>query len=226
MADLKPFLPRALVRAPRDLRLAPQARHGLRALSEVGAARLPARRLARGRRPPGLRPRPHPQAVPRRLRHRVRHPGAARRHRPERAQPGVLGARSPRPPTTGSASISRKPEPRLQVRHRRADRGRGGLGRRDRALRRRSGLRPGVHADAHARAARQPPLLADLRRGRAARAARRHARVRLRRASLHRHRLALLLRRGRRGAFDLVPDGRVRASSSKACSSASRASRW
>ena len=100
-----------------------------------------------------------------------------------------------------------RPEPRLEVGHRRADRERGSRGGRDRALRRRSGLRPGVHADAHLRAPRQPPLLADLRRRRAARASRRHARVRLRRPSLHRHRLALLLRRGGRGAFDLVPDG-------------------
>ena len=36
------------------------------------------------------------------------------------------------------------------ARHRRADRACRGRGRRDRALRRRSGLRPGVHADAHA----------------------------------------------------------------------------
>ena len=49
-----------------------------------------------------------------------------------------------------------------QVRHRRAERARGGLRRRDRALRRRSGLRAGIHADAHERATRQSPLLADL----------------------------------------------------------------
>ena len=100
-----------------------------------------------------------------------------------------------------------RPEPRLQVGHRDADGEHGSRGGGDRALRRRSGLRAGVHADAHGRAPRQPPLLADLRRGRAARLARRPARVRLGRPCLYRNGLALLLRRGGRGALDLVPDG-------------------
>ena len=77
----------ALVGRAGNLRHAPPPRHELRALSEVGAARLPPRRLAGGRRPARLQPRADPRAVPRRLRRRVRHPGAARRHRPERGQP-------------------------------------------------------------------------------------------------------------------------------------------
>ncbi len=105
------------------------------------------------------------------------------------------------------------------LRHRRALRGRRRGGQGDRALRARSGLRAGVHADAHVRAGRQSPLLADLRGGRAPRPAGRAARVRRQRASLHGRRLAVLLHRGGRGPLHLVPDrrhqprhrGRVRA---------------
>ena len=116
--DLKALPADALARAPGDLRLAAQARHELRALSEVDAARLPARCLAGGRRQSGLGPGPDPLAVPRRLRHRVRHPGAARPVRPQRAQPGVLGR-----PDLGrqrlAARLLHQARAAPQVRHRR-----------------------------------------------------------------------------------------------------------
>ena len=173
----------ALARAPGDLRLAAQARHELRALPEVGAAGLPARRLAGRRRRPGLQPRPDPLAVPRRLRHRVRHPGAARRCRDRASSTAISRPRSRRPSTTGSATPS--PGPSRACRS---------------AI-----VVPTENAEAAvaeiercaddpafaqvfmltrtAEPARQPPLLADLRGGRAARLARRPARVRLRRPS-------------------------------------------
>ena len=170
---LKPYPVAALVRASaRPTARAAQPACRLRALSEVGAARLPPRRLARGRR--------HRRA-PTSTSCREQHLDA---YGIEYGILGPLGVTGQselnlefsrrhrrRPSTTGSASTFTQPEPRLKVRHRGALRGRGGLRRRDRALRRRSRLRAGAHADAHERAARQSPLLADLRGRRAARPA-------------------------------------------------------
>ena len=56
-----------------------------------------------------LQPRPDPLAVPRRLRHRVRHPGAARRDPARARSTSSSRPRSPRPSTTGSASSSPGP---------------------------------------------------------------------------------------------------------------------
>ena len=87
---------------------------------------------------------------------------------PERAQSRACRPPSPPPSTTGSASTFTRPEPRLKARPSSCPYEDGAAAaQRDRALRDRSGLRAGVHADAHVGAGRQPPLLADLRGGRA-----------------------------------------------------------
>ena len=100
--------------------------------------------------------------------------------------------------------------------HRRL-RGRARRGRGDRPARTRPALRAGADALAHDRAARAPPVLADLRGLRAARAADRHPQRRLGRSSDHARRLPVVLHRGRRR------DGRARsrrrsgACSARAC---------
>ena len=112
-----------------------------------------------------------------------------------------------------------RPERRLKASIVIALRGPAGGDRRDRALRRRPRLRPDPDAGADLRAARQPALLADLRQGGRGRAAGRRARLRLRRPSGHRSRLAVLLRRGDDRPFRRLPGrrrepraaGRVRA---------------
>ena len=85
--------------------------------------------------------------------------------------------------------------------------------------RRRPPLRPCAVPEPHQRAARQAPLLADLRGGGRGRAAGRHARLRLQRPADEQHRLAVVLHRGDHRALGLAagvgrePDrgGRVRA---------------
>ena len=80
--------------------------------------------------------------------------------------------------------------------HRGAVRGRRCRRRRDRALGRRSALRPGADGDPHRQPARPEAVLEDLRGRRRGRPAGRCARLRLRRLSGHRQRLAVVLHRG------------------------------
>ena len=161
-----------------------------------------------------------------RLRHRVRHPGPARRHRPERDQPRSRARPSPLPSMTGSAISSPGREPRLRS-----------------AI-----VVPYEDGEASAREiercaddpafaqvfmltrSSEPPATAAT--GRSTKPPQRHglpvgtARVRRQRPSLHGRRLAVLSTSKRAPAIPPRARRSSPASSSRACSSASRSSRW
>ena len=165
------------------------------ALSALLAADRAARCLAADRRAARLRPRLHAEAASRSARRRVRDLAGARslhllaaesrirRRDPARHQrlaAGVLVA--PRSAPEGL-------DPGRAGRH-------GSGDRRDRALRQNRRIHPDQRLAARQRAARPPPLLADLRTGAGARPAARHPRRRLWRSRADRRRLAVLLCRG------------------------------
>ncbi len=130
--------------------------------------------------------------------------------------------RSSAPSTTGSSRSGPSREPRLKASILVGQDDTRGRDRRDRALRQGRAVCADQCLAARQRAARPPPLLADLCPRRRARPAARHPCRRLWRPRADRRRLAVLLRRG--APVERAHDGgdARRASCSKACPSASR----
>ena len=171
--------------------------------------------------PPGSDLAFHAEAIPRSARRRVRHSAGARplhllaaesrirRRDPARHQ--RLAARVLVRPRSAPEGLDPRRPGRYATRHRR-----------DRSLRQDRPLCPDQRLSARQRAARTPPLLADLRARAGTGPAARHSRRRLWRARADRRRLAVLLCRGTPVATRTPWRRSSPASCSKAFPSASR----